>query len=258
MKKRIGIIALLVYISAGIVSGQEYKLGVQNSKDVKLILKDFSGTLPIEGYSGSEIIITSNSGALVPPERAKGLKPVFPAGTDNTGIGLDVQKTDNVITVTCLLPFSRKAEYKMKLPENMSIEISSGCERSNSVEITGMKNEIEIETCHGIDLKNVTGPLVLSSISGDINVSFSNVNTTRASSINCVSGDVDITLPAKVATNLYLGTVTGTFYSDFDFPQTGKDLKRVGGNELNYPLNGGGFKFSIETISGNIYLRKGN
>ena len=39
---------------------------------------------------------------------------------------------------------------------------------------------------------------------------------------------------------------------------TQKNLKKVGGNKLNFPLNGGGFKFSIATVSGNIYLRKGN
>ena len=85
---------------------------------------------------------------MIPPEKAKGLKPIFPAGTDNTGIGLEVQKIDNLITVTCLIPFTRGSEYKIKVPESLAIEITSGCERSNDIEITGMKNEIDIKTCH--------------------------------------------------------------------------------------------------------------
>lgn len=252
------IIALVILFTAGILTAQEYKMSVQNTRETKLILKDFNGLLPVEGYNGSEIIITSTSGKVVPPEKAKGLKPIFPAGTDNTGLGLDVQKTENLITITCLIPFTQDGEYKIRVPENISLELSSGCERSNDISISGMKNEIDINTCHNIDLKDVTGPLVLATISGDINITFSSINAVKSSSVNAISGDVDITLPAKTAVDLELRTISGAFYSDFDFSDSQKNLKKVGGNVMNHSLNGGGFKFSIGSISGNIYLRKGN
>jgi len=255
---KVSLMALLIFFTAGIISAQEYKITVQNSKDGRLVLKDFNGLLPIEGYSGTDILITSSSGKLVPPEKAKGLKPIFPSGTDNTGIGLDVQKIDNLITVTCLIPFTQDGEYKIRVPENLSIELSSGCERSNDVTISGMKNEIDIKTCHNIELKDVTGPLVLSTISGDISITYSSINMVKSSSVNSISGDIDITLPSKTATDLELRTVTGTFYSDFDFSESQKNLKRIGGNTMNYSLNGGGFKFTIGSVSGNVYLRKGN
>lgn len=251
------IIALFFLLSAGALSAQEYKIAVPNSKDGRLILKDFNGSLPIEGYSGTEIIFTAVDGDFTPPEKAKGLKPIFPAGTDNTGIGLDVQKNDNQITVVCLVPFTQQSEYKLKVPENMIIEVSSGCERNNDVTIKNMKNEIDIETCHDIKLDNVTGPLVLSTISGNIDVTYSAINSAKSSSVHSISGDVDITLPVKTATNLDLSVMSGAIYSDFDFAESQKNLKKVGGNETNFMLNGGGFKYSIGSISGNIYLRKG-
>jgi lia operon protein LiaG len=255
---KISIIAFFIFFTAGIVSAQEFKITTQNVKEGRLILKDFTGALPIEGYNGTDIVITSTSGELTPPEKAKGLKPIFPSGTDNTGIGLDVQKIDNLITVTCLLPFSRDGEYKIRVPENMSVEITSGCERSNDITIKGMKNEIDIKNCQNIDLKEVTGPLVLSTISGDINITYSNINTAKSSSVNSISGDIDITLPVKTATDLELRVVSGAIYSDFDFSESQKNLKKIGGNETNFSLNGGGFKFTIGSVSGNIYLRKGN
>ena len=52
--------------------------------------------------------------------------------------------------------------------------------------------------------------------------------------------------------------MNGGFYSDFEVTDMQKDLKRIGGNEMSFPLNGGGIKFSIQSISGNIYMRKGN
>jgi lia operon protein LiaG len=256
-RMKFSLLALFIFFTAGILSAQEYKITTQNNKDGRLILKDFNDSLPIEGYNGNDIIITSTSEDLTPPAKAKGLKPVFPAGTDNTGIGLDVEKTDNLIKITCLLPFTRGGEYKIKVPENLSIEISSGCERNNDISIKNMKNEIEIKSCHNIDLSGVTGPLVLSTISGDINITNSNINTAKSSSISSISGEIDITLPVKTATDLELRTVTGAIYSDFDFSESQKNLKKIGGNEMNYSLNGGGFKLSIGTVSGTIYLRKG-
>jgi lia operon protein LiaG len=255
---KFSIITLLILFAGGILTAQEYKYTVQNPKDGRLILKDFSGTLPIEGYSGNDIIISSTAGNFTPPEKAKGLKPIYPSGSDNTGMGLDIQKVDNIITITCLVPFTQESEYKLRVPENMAIEVSSGCERNTDVKITGIKNEIDIETCHDIKLDNVTGPLVLSTISGNIDITYSNINTARSSSVNSVSGDIDITLPVKTAVNLELRVVSGAIYSDFDFAESQKNLKKVGGNETNYSLNGGGFKFNIGSVSGNIYLRKGN
>jgi lia operon protein LiaG len=251
------IIALIMLLSAGVLSAQEYKVTVANPKDTRLVLKDFSGALPIEGYAGADIVITAVDGEFTPPEKAKGLKPIYPAGSDNTGIGLDVQKSDNRIVITCLMPFTRHGEYKMKVPESMSIELSSGCERNNDVNVKNMKGEIDIETCHDIKLEDVTGPLVLSTISGNIDVTYSTINTTKSSSVNSISGDVDITLPVKTATNLDLSVISGAIYSDFDFSDSQKNLKKIGGNETNFSLNGGGFKFSIGSVSGNIYLRKG-
>jgi lia operon protein LiaG len=256
--KTFSFITIILFLTAGFLSAKEYKVTVQNSKDVKLVLKDFSGALPIEGYDGTEIIVTTEAESFEPPAKAKGLKAIYPAGSDNTGIGLDVNKEGNIVTITCLIPFTKKVDYKIKVPENLSIEISSGCERNNDISILNTKNEIDIKTCHDIDLKNVTGPLVLSTISGNINVTFSSIPSDMPFSVNSISGDIDITLPVKTPTTLELKSISGGIYSDFDFPVAEKTLKRIGGNNLSFPLNGGGFKFSIQAISGNIYLRKGN
>jgi lia operon protein LiaG len=256
--KTITIMTIFLFLSAGIVSAKEYRVAVQNSKEVKLVLKDFTGKLPIEGYSGTEIILTTDAENFEPPAKAKGLKAIYPAGSDNTGIGLDVNNDGNVITITCLLPFTRSGEYTLKVPENIAIEISSGCERNNDISIQNTKNEIDIKTCHDIDLKNVTGPLILSTISGEINVTFSSLTTDKPFSVTSISGDIDITLPVKTPTTVELKSMSGGIYSDFDFPAVDKSLKRIGGNNLSFPLNGGGFKFSVQAISGNIYLRKGN
>lgn len=256
--KKISFFLLMFLLSAGFVSGQEHKIAVQNNRDGKLVLRNFPNDLPIEGYTGNEVIITATGEDFAPPERAKGLKPVFPGGNDNSGIGLNVEKSGNTVEVTCILPITQSADYKIKVPDNLSLEIESGCERSSEITVSNMKNEIEIQNCHGIGLKNVTGPLVLSTISGDINISYGGTAPDKPISINAIGGEIDLTLPAKTAANLELKTIGGSFFSDFDFTTTKDNLKKIGGNDLTYALNGGGPKISIATVGGNVYIRKGN
>jgi hypothetical protein len=54
-----------------------------------------------------------------------------------------------------------------------------------------------------------------------------------------------------------LKNISGGIYSDFNFPNDDKGLKRVGGNSVSSKLNGGGASLKITNVSGNIYLRKG-
>jgi hypothetical protein len=255
------ILFLAVVLISGItipMHAQDYKIPVENTKAGMLSMTGFSGDITLEGYAGSEIIFTSTNLNKDVPDRAKGLKPVYPGGTDNTGIGLLVEKNGSEVTVTCLLPFTESGGYKVKVPESLAIKMQNGCENASDISVKNMKNEIEIQTCGPIKLGDVSGPLVLSTISGDINIGLAGMNTDKPSSINSISGEIDITMPSKAAVDIEMGTVTGTMYSDLDFNANSKDIKRVGGNQLTSKINGGGTRFSIVTVSGNIYLRKGN
>jgi DUF4097 and DUF4098 domain-containing protein YvlB len=258
MKKNflITIAGLLVFTLP--ILAQNYKVSVDNPKDAKLVLSSFSGDLNIEGYTGNEVIITSSTlDEMKPPERAKGLTPVYSGGTDNTGVGLSVTKDGNTVVIHCLIPFNRGGDYQLKVPESMALQITSECQNNNNISITGTKGEIEINNCYDINLKNVSGPLVLATISGNIDIVFGTIATGKPFSISSVSGEVDVTLPAGFAADINMSSVTGGMYSDFDFSNKADNLKKVGGNQLNYKLNGGGTDFNVVSVSGNIYLRKG-
>ena len=258
MKKMKYIFSLFVLLAAVKWShAQEYKVATENNKEAKLTLLDFNGELPIEGYSGNEIIVVPTHGHFETPERAKGLKPVYGGGTDNSGIGIYMEKNGNSITLRCLVPFTQDASYKLRVPENMALKIERDCARSGETTIQNIKNEIEMKGCHEVTLKNVTGPLVVSTISGGINVVFTEIQKDKPIYLSAISGDVDVTLPAKSPVDLEMSTVSGNMYSDFDLTATNKDMHRVGGGNLKAQLNGGGTSLKLKDISGNIYLRKG-
>ncbi|HEY4787301.1 MAG TPA: DUF4097 family beta strand repeat-containing protein, partial [Bacteroidales bacterium] len=213
------------------------------------------------------------------PERAKGLKPIYSKGTDNTGVGIKMEKNGDEITLTCLMPITKRRDYTVKVPNNFSVKVKSECGGANDIVIQNMKNEVEVKTCHSVKIKNVTGSLVLASISGNIDVdqcgmdkdqtiSLATVSgdiTTKFTEFNIkspirlatVSGEIDVTLTPKAAVTVKMGTISGSLYSDFDITESGKKMKQVGGNQVDLPLNGGGTELNLGTVSGNVYLRKG-
>jgi hypothetical protein len=258
MKKMKYIFSLFVLVAAvKWSSAQEFKVAAENNKEAKLTLLDFNSDLPIEGYNGNEIVITSTGGRFETPERAKGLKPVYGGGTDNTGIGLFMEKNGNSITLRCLVPFTQHSAYRIKVPENIALKIERDCARSGETTISNIKNEIEFNGCHEVILKNVSGPLVISTISGGVSVVFSEINKDKPISISAISGEVDVTVPAKAAVDLEMSTISGSMYSDFDLSSSNKEMRRVGGGNIKAQLNGGGTSLKLHDISGNIYLRKG-
>jgi predicted membrane protein len=256
-------LALSALLTAGpgnvLLAQQDYRIKVENTKDSRLSLEDFRGELPIEGYAGDEIVISTKGEGHwnETPERAKGLKPIYGGGTDNTGLGLEVVKDGKSIHVHCLLGITQShPDYKIKVPENIYLKIKNECAGGGAIKVENMKGEIEINSCHSILLKNVSGPLVLSNISGSIEVAFKELNKDKPISIASVSGEVDITLPANAPVDLEMSTVSGSMYSDFDLQTEKNGMRKVGGGGVNYKLNGGGTSLQLHTVSGNIYLRK--
>ena len=256
--KRINYILLLSFsiFSVCALSAQGYKIPVENTKEGKLTLNDFPNDLPVEGYSGSEIIITSDMDTKA-PDRAKGLQPVYAGGTDNTGMAMAVEKNGNAVTLHCLLPITKSANYKIKVPDNFSIEIDNDCGNAGDVTVQNVKGEVAVKNCQGIKVNNVSGPLVLSTISGNIKIDFPSLTKDRTISLASISGEIDVTVPATTGVNIELQTISGSIYSDFDFPADDKKMRRIGGNTISSSLNGGGADLKITNISGNIYFRKG-
>ncbi|WP_266203855.1 DUF4097 family beta strand repeat-containing protein [Pontibacter kalidii] len=96
--------------------------------------------------------------------------------------------------------------------------------------------DLTVETINGdIELRGLTGPVQAKSISGFVDMSWSE----------------------KKGATVSLETVTGEVYSDLgiDFMNSKEDAPIVG-YELKGSLNGGGSLISLESISNDIYLRK--
>lgn len=95
--------------------------------------------------------------------------------------------------------------------------------------------------------------LAVETINGNITISGQTAETKAKS----ISGFVDMSISPQRSAEVKLNTITGTMYSDFNFSEKDKNMKRVAGTAINSNLNGGGSNLiHLETISGDIYFHK--
>jgi hypothetical protein len=68
-----------------------------------------------------------------------------------------------------------------------------------------------------------------------------------------ISGFIDLVFAASRKADLKMSTISGTIYTNLALVKPGKNR---GGNEVSSEYNGGGKRVDLETISGDIFLRK--
>lgn len=130
------------------------------------------------------------------------------------------------------------------------------------IQIRNHAGEIEIKSRIGdIVPENITGPVIANSTSGNVDITFSELSTANPTSITLVSGYIDISMPAKTSTDLDIISITGEIYTDLDIQLQGEKeaMRRLGdGRKIEGILNGGGTDMTLNTVSGDIYLRRSN
>ncbi|WP_026630218.1 DUF4097 family beta strand repeat-containing protein [Dyadobacter alkalitolerans] len=249
----------LLCLAESIAQTPEYKAKLANSKDKKVTIEMAASQVKIEGYAGDEIVIQTTLGYEAPPERAKGLKPLYYAGVDNTGMGLSVTADASGIKVEKVT--RKEAKYTIRIPRQVSVLFQEvNWQGGSKIAISNMDGDLEIKTNGAnIQLTNVTGPVVANTTSGDVDVVFSALNQSKPTAISSISGEVDVTLPATAKSTMKLRSINGEMYTDFDLGtrNTKDGLSKVGGgSNIEGSTNGGGVEMQLNTISGNIYIRK--
>lgn len=257
-KPIIGILMLLLTYNSYC---QDYKINFKNNADSKIVFVASNGSIKINGYDGNEVRIKArNVEKNNIPERAKGLKSLYNSAEDNTGLGLSVVQEGNVLKI--LKASRHDNDYEVSVPANVSISIEQVNWNHSDMELENLNGEIELKSTSGaMVLKNISGPLVASSISGDITADFRNLRQGKPTSISLVSGNIDITMPADSKADFKLQSISGEIYTDLDIvnhkERENSNMRQIGGGyTIKGTNNGGGTEMILNTVSGDIYLRK--
>lgn len=252
MKKQFLVILISVW-TATLLSAQEFKLA-KSTGQLNIVEVN---TVRIEGYSGKEVIFSSNSFSKDRDDRAKGLRAISSMGLeDNTGLGLSVLEKGGVIEVRQLKKMDGP-NILIKVPQGMKVSYSHTSPHGSDIRVKDVEGELTISTVHNdVNLENVNGPLKITTVHGDIDVSLGEIkNVVMLSSTH---GHVDLAIPASTKANLKLDTSWGEIFVDPDFKL---DIDKAGNmvkysDRMTAKINGGGVDIGLSSTHDNVYLRK--
>ncbi|MCK5702051.1 MAG: hypothetical protein KAI29_12895, partial [Cyclobacteriaceae bacterium] len=267
--KKLAISLILMSTGYMILAQNEYKTEMKNNPDSKIEIHVGSHNVQIIGHDKDEIIITTDfSGEYIDspsgkkkeaPDRAAGLKPLTIDASDNTGIGLVVEKEENFFSVLKISQNARNKTYKFFIPNMANLMVNDlHAQIETTYSIDNHKGEIEIMALNSqIKMNNVSGPVVANATNGNVEVVFSIIAPDKPNSFLSVNGYVDVTLPKNVAADIKLNTVNGEVYTDMDinvekdasssFPVIAANMNMF---NLEGKINGGGTPISIQSVNG--------
>jgi DUF4097 and DUF4098 domain-containing protein YvlB len=94
-----------------------------------------------------------------------------------------------------------------------------------------------------MQIESISGNIIITGLEGNI-------------AAKSISGFIDLSWPEKLGASLELKTISGAVYSDMDIQKQASSLKQVAGYKVLGNVKGGGASLRLESISGNIFLRK--
>lgn len=262
--KKFLITTLAALMAITVVQAQEVKVQASDFKIAKstgkLVIN--LSSVKIEGYAGNEILITSLNGDRESDERAKGLQPINGLGiVDNTGLGVNV--TDKGTTIEVSQVSQRGGKVKIMVPKGVTISyVYDKVMNAGKASFKNIESEVEISVLHNsIELENVTGPLSVKTVYGNIDAKFKE-SIKGPISIVSIYGHVDVAIPTTTKANLKMSTSYGEIFAASDLKielektANSDDMISYKTSNVKGKLNGGGLEFTLKSDYSKIYLRK--
>lgn len=256
-----------------------------NTKDLFMSIENIAAKLTIIGSDKSDIELQVKD-LLGLPKKAEGLKAISKYGEDNTKMEINLSQSGNEIKlVGTSVKRTKLAEYTIVVPKHITLTIVNIDWGDKDVKVKKIKGGVEVIVgSSNVKLEEVTGPLSISSNSGNIEVVYDDISSEAVTVFSTSSGDIDLTFPSSSNIDFKITQANGEVFTDLDvaftivksYEEKQKDVKLSNSppkptypNQLssarsliNSPasykaqLNDGGTRIDIVTIAGDVYLRK--
>jgi hypothetical protein len=234
------------------------------SRPATLEVALFQGDIDVRAYDGNEVVIVTDAPLRNNDEeeapRPDGLRRIH-----SSSVGVTVEEANNTVSVR--MDFSPSgAELTVQVPRRTSVR--ANLVNGGDIEITGVTGEHELTNVNGDVIANdISGSAVLNSTNGDVKATFAEVDTAKPMSFTSFNGDVDVSLPARLAADLLVASQQGDVFTDFDVveEQSPPSVEREPGprgprvrmqRNTRYAIGGGGPDIQLRTFNGDIMIRK--
>jgi hypothetical protein len=132
---------------------------------------------------------------------------------------------------------------------------------SGDVDVEGLTADVQAHSVSGDVQVSTRGSVEAGSVSGDLQLTMGRLPARGSLEFRTVSGDVDITLPRDANAELRASTLSGDIDSEFRLEVSGRNHGRgfrvEVGQRAHGTLGHGGAQLDVETVSGDITVRKG-
>lgn len=159
---------------------------------------------------------------------------------DNSKFRLDLTETTDKITFTGIIEDMESLERK-----NTTHQSGIVFHREDHCVQIEIDYEIFLPADVSVSLETISGNVEMYGCKGP-------------AKIKTISGFIDVSFDTKTKANLQLSTICGEMYPDLDLKIENplSEMRVIARSDVDAMLNGGGADFHLETISGDIYLRK--
>jgi hypothetical protein len=221
-------------------------------------VQGISGSVRAELASGSEVEVVART-----------------RGPDAARVRVAVEETASGITVcavhpgssgegSCLGSGSRGRDgERYEASVDFTVRVPAGVRLSAAlvegpVTATGLRGPVDVSTVSGDIRVSSTGPVTANSVSGAIDATMGAVRD-RGSSFNTVSGNITLRVASGVGAQVSVNTLSGAIASDYELErpeQPGRGNVQVG-RRATGRIGAGGPALSVNTVSGDVALRRG-
>jgi len=178
-----------------------------------------------------------------------------------------VQSKDNSVRIKAIVSINdnrNNDKYELITTENTDyIKVKAKIHDMESIRIPcknrkGTNYNSYDGNCLSMDISYVievpiVANLQIETISGDIIID----NASYPMYIKSISGFIDLSLSTKANSEIRLETVTGGVYTNHEFSINSDEFKaNPGGTDARFKLGSGENRIKLETVSGDIFLRK--
>jgi hypothetical protein len=184
----------------------------------------------------------------------------------NPKFGYEITATERDNNVMIQNGTTKNVHLSLKVPQNVKLKLRTF--NDGHIEVADIVGELEISSVNGsLKLTNISGSAVANTVNGKIIANFLLVDPKAPMAFSTLNGNIDVTLPANVKSNLKLRSDRGDIFTDFDMaieknqPQldhpSGTSMYSIKlADWINGKINGGGPEIMMKNMIGNIYVRK--
>ncbi|HEY0305224.1 MAG TPA: DUF4097 family beta strand repeat-containing protein [Longimicrobiales bacterium] len=144
-----------------------------------------------------------------------------------------------------------EVDFEVRVPRGV---LFTGKTVNGSVRATGMTADVKASTVNGSVRVSTTGLAEAETVNGSITVRMGRTDWSETLAFETVNGGITLELPDNLNADVSASTVNGSLSSDWPMTVRGRWSNR----RMNGKIGAGGRELTLETVNGDIEIRKAN